>query len=133
MASKSNEFAPENFNGLHQAIKCLNRIVNVLGEFKGNYDKKFNFSRLAHFLHVKPSEIDDVISLILNFQEKYEQVFVNYRLKKKRVNNQVYLIVERKDGFDIKPSNTLPKEIHFTSSQVGLLNDIVYAQAREKR
>jgi len=115
-----------------QTLKTLNQIVDILGQFKKNYDKKFNFSKLAKYLNMHNSEIEETISLLLNFQDIFENVFKNYQLKKKRTDNQLYLITEKKSD-TIYSGNCLKKRIKMTSSQVNLFNDIFYVFRFVKR
>ena len=74
----------------------LNQIIDILADFKRDYTKKFNFSKLSRYLNIPNSEIDNIVSLLLNFQEKFENVFLNYHLKKKIQDNQIYLTVEKR-------------------------------------
>ncbi|MFX1419975.1 MAG: hypothetical protein ACFE9N_13735, partial [Promethearchaeota archaeon] len=95
-----------------------------------HHDKKFNFSKLLQLLNIPNSEVDEIIGLILNFQDIFENVFKKYRLQKYRTGNQVYLITEKIYKQD---QITAPKNIMFTSSQIHLLNDIIYIFKHVKR
>ena len=113
---------------LHRnTIHLLNRIIDVLSKYKENYGKKLNFTKLIQQLRIPNSEIDDFLSIILNFQETFEKVFKDYRLKKERKNNQVYLTIER--DYKIKP----PNSIKISASHIKLLNDIIYTFKFVKR
>ncbi|MFX1257040.1 MAG: hypothetical protein ACFFAN_04225 [Promethearchaeota archaeon] len=121
---------------LRKLIITLNQVLNALGEFKGHYEKRFNFSRLAEYLQIPKSEINNVISLILNFQEMFEEVFKNYRLQKKIINSQRYLVTEKKiteQKEQEEKKNTSPKKIRINKDQSKLLSDIVYLFKRVKR
>ena len=114
-----------------RTLQIINQTIESLGKFEDNYDKKFNFSELARRLNVPHTEIDEFIYLLLNFQEKFENVFLTYRLKKKIENGTIYLTVEKReiDSIPIRP----PEIITFSQSQVQLLNDIIYTFKHVKR
>ena len=114
-----------------RTLQIINQTIESLGNFEDNYDKKFNFSELARRLNIPNTEIDEFIYLILNFQEKFENVFLTYRLKKKIENGTIYLTVEKReiDSIPIRP----PEIITFSPSQVQLLNDIIYTFKHVKR
>ena len=114
-----------------RTLQVLNQTIESLGKFEGNYDKKFNFSELVRRLNIPSTEIDEFIYLLLNFQEKFENVFLTYRLKKKIENGTIYLTVEKReiDSIPIRP----PEIIKFSPSQVQLLNDIIYTFRYVKR
>jgi len=129
LSSDNNHYNKAQFR---KFLQIANQIIDILGEFGGNYDKKLNFSKLASLLKIPHSEIDDIIYLLLNFQEKVEKIFRNYYLKKKRENNQVYLIVERKEADNLNELN-IPKMIEIGAFQLKLFNDIIYAFKFVKR
>jgi len=112
-------------------LQVLNQTIESLGKFEGNYDKKFNFSELVRRLNIPNTEVDEFIYLLLNFQEKFEKVFLTYRLKKKIENGTIYLTVEKReiDSIPIKP----PEIIAFSPFQIQLLNDIIYSFRHVKR
>ena len=114
-----------------RTIQIINQTIESLGKFEDNYDKKFNFSELVRRLNIPHTEIDEFIYLLLNFQEKFENVFLNYRLKKKIENGIIYLTVEKReiDSIPIRP----PEIITFSPSQVQLLIDIIYTFKHVKR
>lgn len=112
-------------------LQVLNQTIESLGKFEGNYDKKFNFSELVRRLNIPSTEIDEFIYLLLNFQEKFENVFLTYRLKKKIENGTIYFTVEKReiDSIPIRP----PGIISFSPFQIQLLNDITYSFRHVKR
>lgn len=117
-----------------QMIKVLlviNQIINAIGEFEGHYDKKFNFSKLTKLLKIPTSEVNYIISLILNFQDKFERVFNEYKLEKREINDQIYLITEKKLSPMIKKTfnNTTTNiniEKSLSKAHSNLLSDIIY-------
>ena len=116
-------------SNLNKVIKLLNQIINALGEFKNNYNKKFNFSKLAKYLKIPVTEIDLILSLILNFQEKFNNTFKNYYLKKKIIGNQIYLITDQSlgDKLNLKDGNNKKiKDIYIKKTQSKLFSDFIY-------
>jgi len=117
-------------------IEILNHVVDALGAFKHRYDRKFNISELSKYLKIPNADINDLISLILNFQEKYETVFNNYHLKKKIMNNKVYLIAERNSEQQLDSAENVPKTpniITMKRDHAKLLSDITYIFQYVKR
>lgn len=76
------------------------------------------------------SEIDEIIHTLLNFQEKFENVFNKYRLQKSRTCNQVYLITKRKHEYE---NVEIPNNVDISASHIDLLNDIIYVFKHVKR
>jgi hypothetical protein len=109
-------------------VQVLHQILEVLSKFTDNYDKKLNFSRFASYFKLTPSEIETLISLLLNFQELYNNTFRQYSLKKKINNNQVYLVTEK-----IQKLGTIPGKIRMPQSHVNIFNDIIYYFKHVKR
>ena len=117
-------------------IEILNHVVDALGAFKHRYDRKFNISELSKYLRIPNADINSLISLILNFQEKYETVFNNYHLKKKIMNNKVYLIAERNSEQQLDPAEnvpSIPNIINLKRDHAKLLSDIIYIFQHVKR
>ena len=138
---KSNGTNQNVYSNFSEVIDMLNHVINALGEFKDRYDKKFNFSELSKYLKIPKADVDILISLILNFQEKYENVFNNYRLKKKIINATTYLVAEKKlenenksneDNLNEK-KNSYPSEITLKRDQAKLLSDMIYIFQHVKR
>ena len=108
-------------------IHLLSQIIDILGKYSENYNKNLNFTRLTQKLKIPFSEIDEFVSLILHFQEIFEEIFNDYYLKKKRMNNQVYLVVENKN------KDNTPRIINISASHLKLFNDIIYTFKFVKR
>ncbi|MFX0004657.1 MAG: hypothetical protein ACFE9C_13385 [Candidatus Hodarchaeota archaeon] len=123
----SNHYNKEQFRKI---LRVLNQIVDYLGKFEDHYDKRFNFSKLAELLNIPSSEVDGVIYLLLNFQEKFETAFKKYQLQKYHTDNQVYLITEKRHEYRTSP---IPDTIDISNSDIALLNDIVYVFKHIKR
>ena len=111
-----------------KTVQMLNQIIDALGAFKDHYNKKFNFTKLANLLKIPASEIEQVVSLVLKFQEKFETVFGDYRIKKEIINGQIYFAA-RKKNVDT-PGKV---EINLEKDQAKLLSDVIYTFKFVKR
>lgn len=125
--TSSNHYNKEQFR---KVLKVLNQIIDYLSKFEDHYDKKFNFSKLANLLNIPSSEVDEIVYLLLNFQENFEKVFKKYRLLKYRTNNHIYLITEKKSELN---KCEIPNFIEISASNITLLNDIIYVFKYIKR
>ncbi|MFX1377907.1 MAG: hypothetical protein ACFFA4_02340 [Promethearchaeota archaeon] len=123
LASDTNNTNDYNTEQFRKILRVLNQMVDYLGKFENFYDRKFNFSKLIKLLGIPQSQTDEIISLLLNFQEKFENVFKNYQIRKYRANNQVYLITDKKDEYE---KIEIPPTIYISNSHIKLLNDIIY-------
>jgi len=138
---KSNGTNQNVYSNFSEVIDMLNHVINALGEFKNRYDKKFNFSELSKYLKIPKADVDKLISLILNFQEKYENVFTNYRLKKKIINATTYLVAEKKIEYENKSNvvnlnekeKSYPNAITLKRDQAKLLSDMIFIFQNLKR
>jgi len=125
MTSNLNSF--DNKISHRNTIHLINQILDILGKYSDNYEKKLNFTRLMQHLKIPTSEIEEFFSLILHFQEKFEHVFKEYRIKKKRQNSQIYLTVEK------KVKEKTPRIIKILASDLNLFNDLIYTFKFVKR
>jgi len=103
-------------------VSVINRVVTILEKFTNNYEKRLNFTKLARLLNLNPSEVDEIITLILTFQEIFTSTFTTYIVKKKIVDNQIFLITEPKKSSQY----IIPKKIKLSSDNFNLLSDIIY-------
>lgn len=103
-------------------VSVINRVVTILEKFTNNYEKRLNFTKLARLLNLNPSEVDEIITLILTFQELFTSTFTTYIVKKKIVGNQIFLITEPKKSSQF----IIPKKIKLSSDNFNLLSDIIY-------
>lgn len=120
VSSEYNHVNPAQFR---KGVHLIHKIVDILDEFKHNYSKKLNFSKLAELLKIPKSEVDDLIALLLNVQEKFETTFKNYHLTKKREQGQLFLVVEERISI---PPVRIPQDIILSQSHYKLYNDIFY-------
>jgi len=114
-----------------KVIDTLNYIIDALEGFREDYTKKFNFTKLMEYLKVPKSEIDDIIYLILNFQDKFNDVFKNHILKKRINNGSLYFRAEPK-----KPKQRLifiPEVIEIKHSVLPIVSDLIYLFKYVKR
>ncbi|MFW9879117.1 MAG: hypothetical protein ACFFG0_39060 [Candidatus Thorarchaeota archaeon] len=132
MSSISNTDGVNCFNveQFRKVLRVLNQIVDYIEKFEDHYDKKFNFSKLVKLLNIPKAETDDIVGLILNFQDIFENVFRKHRLQKYRAANQIYLITEEKC---LQNQIKAFENLMFTSSQINILNDIIYVFKHVKR
>ena len=102
-------------------VSVITRVVKILEKFTNNYKKRLNFTKLTHYLNLESSEVDEIITLILTFQELFTGTFNTYIMKKKIIDNQIFLITEPK-----KLYNSIPKKIKISPDNFNLLSDIIY-------
>ena len=111
-----------------KTLQILDQIIDALGAFKDHYNKKFNFTKLANLLKIPKSEIEQVVSLVLKFQEKFETVFEDYRIKKEIINGRIYFAAKKKNVDS--PGEV---EINLEKDQAKLLSDVIYTFKFVKR
>ena len=102
-------------------LRSLHQIIDVLEKFSTNYEKRLNFEKLTQHLKLNSSEADDILSILLDFQDLFHHTLKGYYLQKKIVNNQLYLIPEKEDAL-----SPIPKKIRINKAHINLLNDIIY-------
>ena len=91
--SISSSDSNKNLHSFEFVLKKLHQIINALGEFKNHYDKKLNFGKLIKYLKIPNTEVDNLIYLILSFQERFDGVFGECGLKKKVMNFWVKFLI----------------------------------------
>jgi len=112
-------------------IKRLNQVLLALEKFKVRKNYLFSLDKLAEYLKLSASELEDILKLIFRFQKLFSSDFEGYFLCKKWKNNKTYLILKPK--FEVKDGSVLePKEIEIARDQVKLLSDIAYFFQRVK-
>lgn len=102
-------------------LKVLKEFLRALEAFSDNYDKKFNVSKLARYLHLSSNETDQMMEFILYIQDIFKTVFKFYSLKKNIRNSQIYFELEK--DYNAIP---LPEEIALNSSEKKLFRDFIY-------
>ena len=111
---------------LDENVKTLTMIIDALSEFKGNYHKKFNFSKLVRILSVDASNIEDLIQLILRIQDLMHNVFKNHKLKKKNENGTIYFLAEKFNDIKEEKNKENTQIIQLQKDQIQLINDLIY-------
>ena len=102
-------------------LKTLKEVLRALEAFSDNYDKKFNVSKLARYLHLNSCEVDHMMELLLHIQDIFKTTFKYYSLKKNIRNSQIYFELEK--DYDSIP---IPPEFSLTSSERNLFRDFIY-------
>ncbi len=102
-------------------VRNITQVAKILEKFKDNFEKRLNFTKLAGFLKLTPSEVDKIIGILLNFQELFNTTFDNYSMTKKIIDNQLFLLVEPK-----LLNNYIPTKIKLSLSECNLLSDVTY-------
>ncbi|NVM34508.1 MAG: hypothetical protein HWN81_02860 [Candidatus Lokiarchaeota archaeon] len=116
LSSDLRKLSNSNGDQFHKFLQVFEQIIDILKEFKDNYEKKLNFTKLVKIFNIPDIYTNELISLLLGNQDIFQNVFQDYHLKKKKENNSVYLITEKK----------ILVEIVFSTAQIKLLNDIIY-------
>ncbi len=112
-------------------IKRLNQVLLALEKFQARKNYLFSLDKLAEYLKLSTSELEEVIKLIFRFQQLFSSTFEGYFLCKKWKNDKTYLILKPKS--EVKDISVLePKEIEIARDQVKLLSDIAYFFQRVK-
>ena len=112
-------------------IKQLNQILSALEKFQVRKNQLFSLDKLAEYLKLSASELEEVLKLIFRFQQLFSSDFDGYYLFKKWRNNKTYLILKPKS--ESRDNSFLePKEIEIARHQIKLLSDIAYYFQRVK-
>ncbi len=112
-------------------IKQLNQVLLALEKFQARKNSLFNLDKLAEYLKLSRSELEDVLKLIFRFQRLFNSAFEGYVLCKKWKNDKTYLVLKAKS--EVKDDSVLEaKEIELSRDQVKLLSDIIYFFRRVK-
>ena len=125
MTASSNLTKLSSSNGAQfsKFLQLFNQILYILEDFEDDYEKILNFTKLGKFLNIPDAYITDLASLILKTENIFKNVFKGHHLKKRKRNNILYLIAEKK----------IPSEIIFTSAQINLFSDLIYTFRYLKR
>jgi hypothetical protein len=116
---------------LSVTVKHLHQIISALEKFRMQKKNLFNLDKLATYLDLSVGDLNEVLELVLRFQNLFSSELEEYHLSKKWKNNKTYLVLKLKS--EVK--NHIPnerKEIEITQEQIRVLNDIVYYFQRVK-
>jgi len=112
-------------------IKQLNQVLLALEKFQVRKNLLFSLDKLAEYLKLSASELEEVLQLIFRFQQLFTSAFEGFVLCKKWKNAKPYLILKPKS--EVKDTGVLElKEIEIDQDQVKLLSDIAYYFQRVK-
>jgi hypothetical protein len=108
-----------------EKIKQLNQILSALEKFQVRKSSLFSLGKLAEYLKLSESELEDILKLIFRFQQLFNSAFEGYVLYKMWKNDKTYLILKPKS--EVQDGSVLElKEIEIERDQVKLLSDLVY-------
>lgn len=113
-------------------VQVFDQIANILEKYTEHYDKKLNFTELLIQFKIHLSETDELVSLLLHFQDIFKEVFREYQLKRQHTNGKVYLVA-KKDADMFNQKDKTPKTVEILQSQINVLNDIIYTFKFVKR
>ena len=112
-------------------IKRLNQVLLALEKFQARKNSLFSLDKLAEYLDLSASELEEVLKLIFRFQRLFSSAFEGYVLCKKWKNDKTYLVLKPRS--EVKDGSVLElKEIEIARDQAKLLSDIVYFFQRVK-
>ena len=124
--SLNSDESSQNIYSFGKLLKKLHQILIALREFKNQYDKKLNFSKLIKWLKIPNSEIEDLVYLILTFQSEFDSVFREYKLKKTILNGQIYLMTEKKPSVHKEKTIIIPETVRMPKKDSKIWSDIIY-------
>lgn len=108
-------------------IKQLNQVISALEKFEVRKNSLFSLDKLAEYLKLSASELEEVLKLIFRFQKLFSSAFEGCVLCKKWKNGKSYLALNSKSEVNVKAGSVFEtKEIEISQEQVKLLSDMVY-------
>lgn len=117
----------ESKNCSNQAfLRKLHQVVSAIGEFKNRYDKKLNFSKLIKFLKLNDADTEEIVYLILRFQEQFSEIFKAHMLNRKIINGQTYLVPEKKLHDYKEKILLIPDTVRVCEKDSKILSDVTY-------
>jgi len=108
---------------LSDVLIKIDQIIGCLEDFKGNYHKKFNYTKLIGMLDLSEFESREILSLIFKVQDVLNRTFEGHYIEQKKENGTVYLTTHKKPD---KIENVLPDKIMISKAHREILNDIIY-------
>ncbi|TFG28659.1 MAG: hypothetical protein EU532_04785 [Promethearchaeota archaeon] len=118
---KVNDLQQQKTAEFHKIILKLNEVLKALEAFSENYDKKFNVSKLAQYLNLSSNQTDEIIMLVLYFQELFKTVLNHHQLKKSIINHNIYFVLEKELN-----NIPLPQEFTINLSERKIFSDFIY-------
>ncbi len=107
-------------------LRKLHQIVSALGAFKNHYHKKLNFNKLVKFLKLEGVDKDELLYLILKFQEQFNEVFKDHILERKIINGQTYIVSEKKLHTYKEKILLIPDTVRLCERESNILSDVTY-------
>ncbi|MFW9822598.1 MAG: hypothetical protein ACFFE4_06670 [Candidatus Thorarchaeota archaeon] len=107
-------------NSINKYLNILKKTIKILENFETRYEKRLNVSKLAQNLNLTSSEIDTVLTTLLTFQDLFTNTFKHYIIKRKIIDNEIFLITSP------KLNSGIPKKIKLSYNDYNLLSDIIY-------
>lgn len=112
------------------SIEFLHEFIRALSGFKGMYEKKFNFSKLMGIKDMNVSEGEQILKLILQFQDLFNIFFRNHIIEKKTINGTTYLVTKEKNNHSHPSNNTelngMKEDISLNQKQTESISDLIY-------
>ena len=109
-----------------ELLKKLHQVVSAIGEFKNRYDKKLNFSKLIKFLKLNDADTEEIVYLILRFQEQFTEIFKAHTLARKIIDGQTYLVPEKKLHDYKEKILLIPETVRVCKKNSKILSDVTY-------
>lgn len=107
-------------NSINKHLIILKKTIKILEKFETRYEKRLNVSKLVQHLNLTSLEIDAVLTSLLTFQDLFTNTFKHYIIKKKIIDNEIFLITSP------KLNSGIPKKIKLSCNDYDLLSDIIY-------
>jgi len=107
----------------------MHHMVIALKSFEGQYEKRFNFSKLTSYLRLSESDARTFLNFLLGMQDEFKEfsrVFEDRELSVKREGGTTFLTAS-------KIYTEIPKTIILKKEQVGWLSDLIFAFQHVKK
>jgi len=101
----------------------------ALKSFEGQYEKRFNFSKLASYLRLSENDARTFLNFLLGMQDEFKEfsrVFKERDLSVKQEGGTTFLKAS-------KIYTEIPKTIMLKKEQVGWLSDLIFAFQHVKK
>jgi len=106
-------------------FKQLHKIVSALERFQTRKNSLFSLNKLANYLNLSERDLEEMIELVLRFQNLFNSVLSDFILCKKWRNDKSYLILKPKSDVAYQNLSDL-KEVEINKTQMNLLSDVIY-------
>jgi len=113
-------------------ITRLNHVLLALEKFQTRKNSLFSLDKLAEYLKLSASELEEVLELIFRFQRLFSSTFEGCVLCQKWKNGKSFLVLKAKSEVKSEFKDLETKEIEIARDQVKLLSDIAFYFQRVK-